>query len=278
MEETRLEPPNIAEILQQLDQGDADFDSIFSKLPQKTADQLTIIGGQSLAIWADNYLINEMSGEEYNNVTSFDLDLLGNAQSVKECAIAWGGRPILPEPLDSTPNSGLVQFTLKNGNTANVDFLKLVQGLSTKEVQKYSDVVVFGGIEVPILTPPLCLKSRLSNLHDLRYGPRKSAREVIRIKLAASACRSYLLELLESDEIKKALKVLNYLIRAVLHTNIARSAVRKYDAEILHSIPELHSAWPEKTRTIVIPKRIDELKRYYSKKLPPPPSHQVIDI
>ena len=52
---------------------------------------LVIVGGQSLTLWARQYLIDEMTGEDVGFVTSDDLDFIGKPNSIDYCAQMMGG-------------------------------------------------------------------------------------------------------------------------------------------------------------------------------------------
>jgi hypothetical protein len=51
---------------------------------------LVIVGGQSLTLWARQYLIDEMTGEDVGFVTSDDLDFIGKPNSIDYCARMMG--------------------------------------------------------------------------------------------------------------------------------------------------------------------------------------------
>ncbi|WP_238340240.1 hypothetical protein [Pseudomonas sp. SWRI18] len=51
---------------------------------------LVIVGGQSLTLWARQYLIDEMTGEDVGFVTSDDLDFIGKPNSIDYCARVMG--------------------------------------------------------------------------------------------------------------------------------------------------------------------------------------------
>jgi len=237
-------------------------EDILSRLSPEAAAEITIIGGQALSIWGDQYLLDELAGEEYIHLASDDLDLLGKRHAIELCAEAWGGQIEFPAPDDHTPNSGVVMIKSTTGETLAIDFLYAVHGLTDHEVIKYADALSVGDLLIPILSPPLCLKSRINNLVGLRYSSEKQAREIIRIKLAASATRMYILDYLNQKNIRGALKIANYIIRKVFMTKEARIAYRRYGAEFLHALPERHGNWPANTVEREFPKRLLQVRQY----------------
>lgn len=258
---------NIGDALAALYDDSSALDVVISRLSQEVIKDLVIVGGQSLKLWGELYLIDELTGEEYPFLSSYDLDLLGVKDAVVQCAEAWGGDAILPEPLDPTPCSGAVTLKSSDGTTLQVDFLKAVYGVPDNDVKKYSDLVEVGGKYIRVLSPPLCLKSRICNLVGL-YGESssKSERELVRIKLAAQATRIYLISALENGDTKRALKIAKYLIKNVFLSTQAVQAARKYNAEFLHALPHLHGGWPPKARECEFPKQLTKISDKYSRR------------
>ena len=63
---------------------------LLSKLPQDLADRIVLIGGQALLLWAEHYLIDQLTGLQSESLSSDDLDLMGRRPEVIECARIWG--------------------------------------------------------------------------------------------------------------------------------------------------------------------------------------------
>lgn len=237
---------------------------VLGKLTPEAAREVILIGGQALRIWGDKYLLDEMTGEEYSHLTSDDLDLVGDRHTIELCAAAWGGNPkICGDMDDHTPNSGHVIISDGRGATISIDFLDRVYNIDNDEVKAHLDsLITENGISIPILTPPICLKSRIHNLAGLHYNDEKVEREITRIKLAASATRFYIEEMLASGEIRKALKAAKYLIATVFRTKEARRVARQYNAQFLHALPERDHNWPEETRNKDFPLRLNQVRNY----------------
>lgn len=235
---------------------------ILARLSPEAASEVTVIGGQALCVWGDHYLLDQLTGEEYTHLASDDLDLLGKRHAIELCAEAWGGQAKFPAFGDQTPNSGVVMIKGATGENLSIEFLTAVYGLTDREVIKFADALPVGDLQIPILSPPLCLKSRINNLVGLRYAERKQAREVVRVKLAALATRMYIVDHLEQGNVKGALRIAKYLIRSVFRTNEARVAYRRYGAEFLHALPDNHGMWPAEAKELEFPKRLLQVRDY----------------
>lgn len=237
-------------------------EDVLARLSPEAAEVITLVGGQALSIWGDQYLLDELTGEEYLHLASDDLDLLGKRQAIELCAQAWGGEATFPNIEDHTPNSGVVKIKGATGKELTIDFLHEVYGLDDREILRFADTLQINDLKIPILSPPLCLKSRINNLVGLRYSAEREQREIVRIRLAASATKYYLLDHLSGGLIKEALRIANYLIRKVFLTKEARTAHRRYGAQFLHALPDNHAAWPDKTTRQEFPKRISQIHEY----------------
>lgn len=274
MDEPEKNTPNqtIGDILGELHKDSSALDIAISLLPETLVNKLVIVGGQSLKIWGEMYLIDEMTAEDHSHLSSYDLDLVAVKQVVLECAEAWGGKARIPEISDNTPSSGAVTLISSSGATVQVDFLKSVYGVENDDVQKHSELVEIGGKYIRVLSPPICLKSRICNLVGL-YGQneKKRERELNRIKLTAQATRNYIISALEKGDIKTALNIANFLIKNVFLSPKARQAVRIYNAEFIHALPHQHEKWPEKAKEIEFPKRLAQAAAYYTINKPDQP-------
>ncbi|MFC4701507.1 hypothetical protein ACFO4O_15195 [Glaciecola siphonariae] len=58
---------------------------LLSVIPQELADRLVLIGGQALLIWGEYYLIDRLTGEQFESLASDDLDFMGRTPEVIDC-------------------------------------------------------------------------------------------------------------------------------------------------------------------------------------------------
>lgn len=229
---------------------------LYGALDADTQSQIAVIGGQALSIWANHYLLDELTGSERACLASDDLDFLGRKPEVIRCAEAWNTDYAVPKPFDNTPNSGVILIDHDMGNQplldengeplrVIIDFLPSVHGVSDKEAVNGFDELVFDDFRMRLLTPALCLKSRMFNIYSLHYSDALIQREIVRIKLAATATKYYLLDLLEDPSNKrKAIKWANLILDTCLTSWGVRLAV-KYGIEPLDAIPEQHWGFGE---------------------------------
>jgi hypothetical protein len=221
-------------------------------LDPATRAHLAIIGGQALSLWAYRYLLDELTGEEVAFLASDDLDFLGRMPAIQRCADAWHVDYELPEPFDNTPNTGLIRLhrdladnlLLDESGVQNpvlIDFLGSVHGINDRELNKGLDTFDFGdGLTIQVLTPALCLQSRLMNLCTLGYPETLVARERVRVRLAASSTKRYLLDMLEDPcARKKALFWANLVLDLGKGSCGVRMAVI-HGVDLLAAIPEKH--------------------------------------
>lgn len=201
---------------------------LLSALPQELADRVILIGGQALLLWGEYYLIDRMTGQQLESLASDDLDFMGRKPEVIDCARVWHGEHKLPHMDDHTPQSGIVLLN-NQGVTETVDFLSQVYGVSDKDVYAFSDKMKFGNNLVRVLSPPLCLKSRIENLYGLHYGKEKQERERLRITAAITACYFYLIDICEAQQTPRAIaKAVTYIANHILLSNAAVALSAKF--------------------------------------------------
>ena len=218
-----------------------------------------IIGGQALSFWAYHYLIDELTGEEFTHLTSHDIDFLGGIPDVRRCAEAWHGRYVLPGPEDSTPNTGIVYVPV-GGEEIAIDFLGHVYGVDDNELVRGLDEIDLGGTWARILTPVLCLKSRLNNLYGLRYGDQKRRREVCRIRVAIRAVNRYIADLLDEDQSRRAYDWSNALLNMAA-TDLGGRLFAEHGVDILAGIPLEHPAFDQRFRERHYPSQLEKVVR-----------------
>lgn len=218
------------------------------KTPQATLDEIVLIGGQALILWLDVYNIDEFTSERLACLASDDIDFLGNAQQVKACAKYWGGKAKLPNIDDATPNSGQVIIDQSDDGALQViDFLQQAYGIRNDQVHSYSDEVrLASGQVLHVMSPPLCLVSRIRNLHGYlkNSAPPLKAREISRINSVITIVRYYLLNHISeiksgnSDGLTPLKRVVNFLIKEVLKRKETRQLAKEYDFDFSLMFPQ----------------------------------------
>lgn len=214
------------------------LNKLISQTPQETVDKIILIGGQALIAWVQAYNINELTGEQFDHIASDDMDFMGSKIAVEECAAYWKGTAIFPSQDDNTPNTGAIMLaeTNQHGEPELVDFLGATYGIPTEQVEKYVDTLSYFGDQgyYYVLSPPLCLLSRIKNLTGYLRGAsaHHKAREVSRIKMAITITRKYLEDIaqgdLESGSSKSTKHLVNYLTKTILKDRDAIHVAVKY--------------------------------------------------
>ncbi len=209
--------------------GAAEVIQIVSKLEHE--DGAFVIGGQATNLWADFYRDRDPELQSAGPFTSKDIDYYGSREVAQRFADAIGGELRLPEMDDVTPNTALVIATVGSRKII-IDFLNSVIGIHARELQKGVSAIVLSDvldgqeveIEVKLLHPIMCLKSRIGNIlspvtnrhDDIAFRQLKAAMIVARLYIDealgdedrggwrdARRCFSSLSEYLYSDEFGK---------------------------------------------------------------------------
>jgi len=209
---------------------------LLSQLPTEIAERIVLIGGQALLLWAEHYLIDQATGLQYGLLASDDLDFMGKRPEVIDCAAAWHAEHKLPSCDDNTPQSGIV-FLNNSGVFNTIDFLSSVYGINDKEVLTYSDHMIFGNNNIRVLSPPLCLKSRIENLSGLNYTDELQKREVVRITAAIEVTKRYLIDICDSGHKSALSKAVTYIMRRVILSRSGISTSAKYGINLAEVFP-----------------------------------------
>lgn len=197
---------------------------------------LVIVGGQSLTLWARQYLIDEMTGEDVGFITSDDLDFIGKPNSIDYCAQMMGVPFRKAKMEDNTINIAAAYIDWVDGKEVIVDILEMdsVGGAPKKEIFKYLSVLDIEGVQVAVIDPITCLKSRLFNL--FAYWQDRPHRESVRVKIALRASNHYLRDLL----VHEGYRVISEHIRrikALALTPFGKRVYVEYGIDVLDAIP-----------------------------------------
>jgi hypothetical protein len=135
-----------------------------------------VVGGQSLAIWARLFLDRYPQIGRVYSISSEDVDVFGNASAAKKFAEKLrNARVFVADPFDASPNAAVVEGELGD-RKIRIDFMRSILGVDPKSIKKnfvtLSRPARDNGkpINILILHPIDCLRSRLSNINDLHRG------------------------------------------------------------------------------------------------------------
>lgn len=204
---------------------------------------LVIVGGQSLTLWARQYLIDEMTGEDVGLVTSDDLDFIGNSSSIDYCAQMMNVPFRRARMDDNTINLAAAYIDWIDGQEVIIDILEMdsVGGAPKKEIFKYLSVLDIEGVQVAVIDPITCLKSRLFNL--FADWQSRMHRESVRVKIALRASNHYLRDLLAHDGYR-AISEHIHRIKALALTPLGKRVYIEYGIDVLDAIPYDPALYP----------------------------------
>ncbi|MCO7625219.1 hypothetical protein NJC08_02180 [Pseudomonas fluorescens] len=204
---------------------------------------LVIVGGQSLTLWARQYLIDEMTGEDVGFVTSDDLDFIGKPNSIDYCARMMGVPFRKAKMEDNTINIAAAYIHWIDDKEVIVDILEMdsVGGAPKKEIFKYLSVLDIEGVQVAVIDPITCLKSRLFNL--FAHWQDRRHRESVRVKIAIRASNHYLRDLLVHDGYR-AISEHVRRIKALALTTLGKRVYVEYGIDVLDAIPYDPALYP----------------------------------
>jgi hypothetical protein len=178
-----------------------------------------LVGGQSLAIWSRLYLDRAPQIARVYSMSSEDVDLYGGRKAAEAFAKKLADAKVyIPPVFDPSPNAAVVVGQLGN-RTIQVDFLKSVLGVDSRALKK--NFVTLTGpaqtgqkpVSILILHPIDCLRSRLSNINDLK---REDPHSISSALASVIILDVFIDDLLHKGEIKRAQAILMnlyYIIR-----------------------------------------------------------------
>ncbi len=151
-------------------------------------------------------------------IVSHDIDFVTNKRAVDFVAGLDSKyrdyKLVLSDPFDPSINLAKLSIPIPENpeSPVGIDFLVGVHGVSSKEIMRDASEAKIHGVQIKVLSSFLLIKSRLSNLYGLGYGPEKAKREVQRIGVAIRVYRTYIKLLLDKRERRKALNGANNIL------------------------------------------------------------------
>jgi len=203
-------------------------------------EKLTLVGGQALCFWHEFYC--EKYGKLFSDdwlISTQDIDFLGNQEAVKECAAAWNAKPELSSLDDHTPNSGIVLIDY-DGGELRIDFLWNVQGLDKKEVEKQRFEMIIPtldeeGVSFYILSPFLCLISRISNILTLN---RTDSHSLDQLRAAIVIVNCLINDDLDAGNEKTARQTVENVFRLAMSKTEGIRIFTDFNIDIFEAVPE----------------------------------------
>jgi len=202
--------------------------------------ELTLIGGQALCFWYEYY--SDIYDDVQNNnwlISTADIDFMANQETLRQCANAWNAKSEIPTLDSHTPNSGIVLID-HDGQQLRIDFLWNVQGLTKTEVEvERLEMLIYSDdnekIPFYILSPYLCLVSRISNILILR---RTDIHSIEQLQASIEVVRFHITHLLESENEKEARIVAEKVFKLAKSTTNGIKIFIDFGINIFQAIPK----------------------------------------
>lgn len=232
------------------------YDEVAQVLALAQDADAVLVGGQSLAIWSRHYVGRRPEIARVYSMSSEDVDFLGDRAAAEKFASKLASAKIyLPGPDDHTPHSAVVVGMVAN-RRIRIDFLHSILGTDRKSVK--NNVVTLSGshaktgksIDIVVLHPLDCLRSRLSNINDLG---RKDPHSIHSARASILVIDAFIDELLQGGVTKEAqstLRDLPFIIRSAYLGKAAQQEIGMDPRDVL--------------RRYVDDKRLDERFRKFN--------------
>ena len=191
-------------------------------------DQAFLVGGQAASLWAEYYVQFEPELSQYEPFTTKDVDYFGGVKAAEKLAAAINGKVVLPSKDTMNSNSTALVEASVNDRTVVIDFLHDIIGVNRKEFEKGVATILLKTekgqtIEIPLMHPVLCLKSRLGNM----LSAATMRRDEVATRQAHAAVlvvKAYIEEALPDNDVKEAMRCLFDVLHYVNSDMYGRNA------------------------------------------------------
>lgn len=222
-------------------------------------ENAVLIGGQSLAFWA-NYYELPLSDADFGETLTKDADFLGDADVVTEVARAFPGKAVFPGKTAITALVGQVVISENNSEYLNIDVLHKIVGFDKAEsVRNRASRVHVYGIPVLVMHPLDVLNSRLCNLCELRS--KQTTNGIAQARLAVHVARRHISSIAKTPDetLKPALNSIEYIVK-IAKSKAGRNAASRHDIHLIDALP-LDEIPDENFQRFRRPRIEDELRR-----------------
>lgn len=222
----------------------------FRSLLKLSADAV-LVGGQSLAVWADHFGIEPKP--PLVPFISNDVDFFAGKKVAMEVANQLGGKLFLPKADDHVQvNTAVVTFGSEE-KYERVDFLASVAGMDGKKLRQRAIEVEAWGVKFQVMHPVDCLESRLHNLELL--PEKRNDVGIAQAKLAVEIVRALITQVLRAGDERHALDLAEHA-GYISRSRVAANAATRYGVSVTDAIPA--NLMPEEFRK----KRWPQLQKY----------------
>lgn len=144
-----------------------DFIFVGKQLSQDPA-RLVLVGGQAIETWGHHFEVLPPTGN--HEPLTEDTDFLGGKKDAQWLCNLLGKDStdlVIAKDFDPSVNSAIAYLERPDGRILMIDFLRCIIGVNEKEIALTAVPISVAGINLHVLHPLLCLKSRLANLERL---------------------------------------------------------------------------------------------------------------
>lgn len=131
----------------------------------QASEDITLVGGQSVLFWAESLNVPIPPGIA---LLTDDVDFLASKTDILEIEDAlahqFDCKLIIAGMDESSPNSGKMTINYAGTEKINVDFLRLITGIDSNEIEKSSFPFEVDGKIIHVISPVLLLRSKVSNI------------------------------------------------------------------------------------------------------------------
>jgi hypothetical protein len=193
-----------------------------------------VVGGQSLAIWSRHYQESKPELAAVYSMTSKDVDFYGNREAAERFARNLEQATVyLPGPDDITPHAAVVVGSIGK-RKIQIDFLHSILGVSHRSIENNfitltgTHVKTGNRIDIVVLHPLDCLRSRLSNINDLR---RSDPHSISSARASIIVLDAFIDDLLQNELTREAQDTLHDLYFVVRDSCFAKPAFHKFELD-----------------------------------------------
>jgi hypothetical protein len=228
--------------------GPADVEAFVARLGP-LADELVLIGGQAVNLWAERYADRAPELAASAPHTSKDIDFYGNAEHVRRSAQALGGRAEIYGPKDRTVCAGVIHYD----GASSIDVVHTPCGVNPREIVDFS--IRVGSVRV--LHPIHCLESRAANVDELG---REDALALKQLRAAVVVVREFMRDLLEQKKQRDVLRLCERVFVLAISER-GRTLFRKHNVDVFEAVLVDDDRLPSGFRDIRYPQMLNALSR-----------------
>lgn len=239
-------------------------------------DGVCLVGGQSIGLWAMALDADGSALEELRPFSTSDIDYLGDLQAARIFARKTGGRLFRPSADTMNSNSSaLVEVTLGE-RTVVIDFLHAIIGVDRKEIERgVIEVGISDGqggmLNVPVIAPFLCLKSRIANMISAATR-RRDTISFNQARASVILLGLWIDRLIDDGEHRQATRCISELIDYCDRDQHGKKALLELDIDPLSAATRfvddnrLNGTWRERTLLPLIEKVMQRRAHYAARR------------